>query len=217
MRKRATIVIFAIAIIGAGGVVLAITTAGDGAAPQEEAVSREEAIMVTGGPYRGPPACAPREVARLLRGFLDEFNRGATPATVRSFFSKRSFVMFAVFLEVPRGRPKGFRATAVNHLLRYFKGRQRARERMSLEEVGVRYEARRDLGQMSVKVTRTADDLPEKKLSSFGKGAIDCANRRIVVWSLATPRSKSSPITAGGPRCPRPPAPVGRETTIACA
>ncbi len=154
------------------------------------------------------PACSREEVTRLVERFLDAFNRGDQDQLAR-FFGPR-FEWYSVsdrgresgdrhFLAYnPNGGlrlgafPEGLEVT-VGHqdlLLPYFAERHAHGERLELRKLGSSYEAGRNIAHITYTLTRTAEDLelrlgkPERE--TLGKGAVDCTDQTIMVWSMAT-------------------------------
>jgi hypothetical protein len=67
---------------------------------------------------------------------------------------------------------------------------------MRLIEMEVSYEPGRDLGNLSLLVERTADDMPPDELLFAGKGAIRCASGRFAVLAMGQSEEMQGPCTA---------------------
>ncbi len=154
------------------------------------------------------PACSREEVTRLVERFLDAFNRGDSAQLAR-FFGPR----FEWYSVTDRGResedrhflaynsngglrlgafPEGLKVT-VGHqdiLLPYFAERHAHGERLELRKLGSNYEAGRNIAHITYTLTRTAEDLelrlskPERE--TLGKGAVDCTDQTLMVWSMVS-------------------------------
>jgi hypothetical protein len=74
------------------------------------------------------------------------------------------------------------------------------------------------LGQIEFRVDRRADDLRRLGITgtiAHGKGAVDCATGKIVVWSMGMAAGRRDPH-AHFVLCPRPRTP-GRAVAVVCA
>lgn len=171
-------------------------------------------VLVVGDDPSLPPGCRPRQVARLLQDFIIAFNRGERTAA--------DFVVFGVapgggWYSMSEGAPRNggrhFVARDIESLRRYFAARHRRHERLQLREVIVGYA--NALGQIEYKLTRRADDLRRRGITTSGvegKGAVDCERRRVVVWSMGM----VSRDTETGRLCPRP-ATAEKQAAVACS
>jgi hypothetical protein len=101
-------------------------------------------------------------------------------------------------------------------LARYIVNRHRHGEQLRLREIKVRQEPG-GLGHIEYRLDRRADDLaaPDIRTTRIaGKGAIDCAQRKIVAWSMEAP---TGPIRGGYLSRSLCPQPTGRPSSpIAC-
>lgn len=150
-----------------------------------------------------PPGCKREEVTRLVERFLDAFNRGDQEQLAR-FFGPR-FEWYSVgdgkrhsLAYNPNGglRVGGFPAgleVTVGHqdlLLPYFAQRHAEGERLRLRELSSNYEGVRDIAHITYTLDRTADDLAPAPgaaaRETTGKGAIDCRDQTLMVWSMGT-------------------------------
>jgi hypothetical protein len=132
-----------------------------------------------------PPDCTADETAAIVTGFLDAFNRGDA-SDVRRFFpevvafpdtTKPGFQWYSVTDE--RGHFVTYDPAA---LPAYFAERYEQGEHLRLLrlEVSASWHPGVDI---VYRLDRQADDLSPHEVA--GKGAIDCADRTIFVWSMA--------------------------------
>lgn len=182
-----------------------------GGGPDPQATSRQplSAVIVTRDDRSLPSGCRPREVAELIQGFFESFNRGEPSAA--QVFAPELAPELGWFSVTEGARGPGrrhFVARDRGTLSRYLAARHRRRERLRLIEVSVGYS--RGLGQIGFKVDRRADDLRGlgiRTRRAGGKGAIDCRRRKIAVWSMGMPHDRFR-------LCPRPAAPT--RSPVAC-
>ncbi len=174
-------------------------------------------VVVTRDDPSAPRGCRPREAARLIQEFFAAFNRGDADAT--SYFDFAA-VDGGGWYSIGEGgirRPRRhFVARDRTRLARYFARRHRRSDRMRLLEVSAGYEEKRGIAHLGYRVRRRADDLRRLGIRTTiadGKGAIDCEERKIAVWSMAMRGGR--PSVGHGRICPRP----RRRTSaaIACA
>jgi hypothetical protein len=155
-----------------------VAVARDEAAPV--AVARDEAarVVVTRDDTSSPAGCGPGAVARGIAAFFDAFNRG-DPSAV-------GFVApSGGWYSVTEGRRRHFVTYSRRGLRRYFARRHSRGERLRLEQVDVSHA--NGLGHIAYRIERRADDLRRlgnAGTTAIGKGAVDCASGRIVVWSM---------------------------------
>jgi hypothetical protein len=162
-------------------------------------------VIVTSGDRSLPDGCRPRQVAELVIQFTRAFNEGDQGQLARLFFisegpsppdfSERGYFpwsWYSVSEVGARGRIEdSFVTYNQSELLRYFAERHRQGERLEPIKVSVTQAgALGEKGNVSIVyvISRDADDL-EPGLGgpdhvATGKGAINCASRRIFVWSM---------------------------------
>lgn len=103
-------------------------------------------------------------------------------------------------------------------LAAYFGQRVLANEHLELVSLRIKFDPDRNLGHMSLVVRRTADDLAGLGIGNAdiatGKGAIDCGDGKIVVWSIAM---RKSPTKGGTFLCTNPPPKNPDRLPLACA
>ena len=199
--------------------------------PSARAAVAAAPVAVTRNERSMPAGCRPGQVARLVIEFFERFNRG-DPAAASSFAlnstptgglldgpgrAATSANWYSVTEGTPRQGGRHFVARDTGTLAQHVTDRHDHRERLLLREIRVRYEPG-GLGHVEYRLNRRADDLDAldirtKRMS--GKGAIDCAKRKIVAWSMGVP---TGPVPDGYLSTPLCPPPTTRSTSpIACA
>jgi hypothetical protein len=142
-----------------------------------------------------PGGCALEEVVTFLTGFLDAFNRGDKAALARFFPTVAAY---------PYADKPGFQWYSVTDLRghfvtydpaalpAYFAARHQQHEQLQLLELEVAgsWQPRVDI---VFHLRQQADDVPPRTM--IGKGAIDCDERTIFVWSMA----QHMAVTQAGP------------------
>jgi len=132
-----------------------------------------------------PAACDLTVVSRIVTDFLAAFNRGDMNALISTFPTVAAY---------PYADQPGFQWYSVTdlnghfvtydpaELPAYFAARHRHHEHLALLrlEVAASWHPGVDI---VYRLTREADDLPPHEMS--GKGAVDCAEETIFVWSMA--------------------------------
>jgi hypothetical protein len=166
-------------------------------------------IRVSRDTSRGPRACQPEHVGRLVADFFAAVNRGEADR-VTEFFTP-GLGWYSVTEGNPNNGGRHFVAYKPSRLQKYFGDRVSRNERMYLVEIDVAYERAGNLGHVAYNLLRSADDLTEYAAEAGGKGAIDCEGGRIVVWSMGQ-GPKPQPA---GTLCPGQPDPP--HIAIACA
>jgi hypothetical protein len=164
--------------------VLAPFSAGSAAAPTGIVVTRDSLAL--------PSGCSPRDVAGFLLRFEAAFNSGNRLELDRLFAR-------------PGARPPGFQWFTNEHgrifdrrlLIPFLLRRHASGERMRLLAV--------DIGPGG---DSNSVGLGFRLADEHGKAALDCAHRRLFVWSSASGSARSG--------CPEGPQRVGR-TVVACA
>lgn len=170
----------------------------------------QPSVLVTRDSDRGPSSCRPGAVGELLVDFVHAVNSGGEP--IDDYFVS-DMQWFSVTTGNPRAGGSHFVAYDKRKLRRYFEERAALHERWRLIAVDVAYERRRNLGHISYFIERSADDLKGFERRALGKGAIDCATGKIVVWSMGA--RKGAPSNPGS-LCPQP-GRKGTDIAVACA
>jgi hypothetical protein len=196
-------------------------------------------VLVTSEDPSLPDGCRPREIAELVLDFFDAFNRGDQERLSRLFFISEGpsppdfseegyypWSWYSVSEVGPGGRIEdGFVTYNQGELLRYFAERYGQREHLGLIKVSATQAGllgeEGNVGIVFV-LTRDARDL-EPGLGgpariAIGKGAINCASRKIFVWSMEMrAREDRSARQAAGWLCTDPPGWKPGSAVVACA
>lgn len=180
-----------------------------------------------------PDGCEPAQIAGLIADFFRAFNAGDDPELSRTF-AAGSIGPPLYGVGTGGDRRGAFGTDDRKELLRYFDDRHRHRERLRLLQVGVGIGGRQDTADVAYLAARNADDLetalPDARrvgsggLLYFGKGVIDCRERKILAWNMdAEKRSESekrfepaTPWGVSGP-CPGPTGWKPGGLVVACA
>lgn len=169
------------------------------------------------------PGCRPEEVAQLIMRFFDAFNRGDQAALPRFFPDTEagtpngSGQTFQWYSATDWSKDGGRHFVAYNRaqLFPYFARRHEQREQLRLRMIRVGEEQARGIAHIAYILSRQADDLPPElggpERIAEGKGAIDCATQRLVVWSMAMNLGDVAPRP-----CPEPPAGISPTAVIVC-
>ena len=172
-------------------------------------------VIVTRDNNMLPAGCSPREVAQLIMRFFDAFNNG-DQEVLGSFFFKSGFEWYSVTEGNPKERGRHFVAYTPDDLLVYFVERHKQNERLRLLMVDVAGPSWHGGVDISYVLNREADDLwpglggPER--IAEGKGAINCQDQQIFVWSMAMNMGNFAARL-----CPEPPTGSKSDTVVACA
>jgi hypothetical protein len=161
-------------------------------------------VVVIGDDSAFGAGCRAQDVAQVVMGFLDAFNRGEQ--TELGTFIGQAFQWYSV---TEGNAPQAGRHTVVRtktDVLMYFAQRHQQHERIQLQEMNISYEESRNLAHIGYVLTRYADDL-EPKLDTkdnrtVGKGAISCTDQTIVVWSMGTDLTSDQNAATPSPTCP---------------
>ena len=162
-------------------------------------------VIVTSDDASLPDGCRPRQLAELVVQFIDAFNAGDQEQLARLFFISEGpsppdfsvkgyypWSWYSVSEVGAGGRIEGgFVTYDQGELLRYFAERHEQGERLELIKVSATHAGVLDeegnVGFVYVLI-RDAEDLepglggPDRVAT--GKGAVNCASRRIFVWSM---------------------------------
>jgi hypothetical protein len=162
-------------------------------------------VLVTSDDASLPDGCQPRQIAELVIDFIDAFNSGDQDRLSRLFFISEGpsppdfseegyypWSWYSVSEVGVSGRIEdGFVTYDQGELLRYFAERHRQGELLGLIKVSSTQAGllgeEGNVGIVYV-LTRDAEDLDPglggPARIAFGKGAINCENRRIFAWSM---------------------------------
>jgi hypothetical protein len=162
-------------------------------------------VIVTSNDTSLPDGCRPRQIAELVIDFIDAFNSGDQERLARLFFisegpsppdfSETGYYPWSWYSVSEVGAEGRIEDSFVTYnqgeLLRYFAERHRQGEHLELLKVSSTHTGllgnESNVGIVYV-LTRDAEDLepglggPDR--IAIGKGAINCASRRIFVWSM---------------------------------
>ena len=145
-------------------------------------------IPIENDPFlaRGGARCDVTAVSAALHAFEIGFNKGAL-ARLDALFSREGFVWYSSTAPGLRNGPSARDRTS---LVAYFRARHRRHDRVvSLAFRFNGFDSARALGHFTVSGRRRADDFRSGRPFAFsGKGAVDCAKRRVrlAVLSLAS-------------------------------
>jgi hypothetical protein len=139
--------------------------------------------------YPFPSGCRPEDVVATLEGFIDAFNRGDLAAAVGFFPAEAAggdieslkFQWYSVG-GAPGTFNPGFIAPSRDELRPYLATRHAEHERMQLLRVEMAGSWRAGEAALNFDVLRQADDIPPHEAG--GKGGVDCAGRKIILWNL---------------------------------
>lgn len=196
-------------------------------------------VIVTSDDAALPDGCHPREAALLVSDFINAFNRGDGEALGRVFFisegpsppdfsdtSVYPWSWYSVSQVGDGGKIEdGFTTYDQGELLRYFARRHDRGERLRLLKVGLTGPGmlgeRGNVGIVYV-LTRTAGDLKAGMGGpdgvAFGRGAINCATRRIFAWSMEMLAGETRDSRAASEwLCSNPPGWRPGDAVVACA
>jgi len=196
-------------------------------------------VLVTSDDPSLPDGCRPREIAQLVLDFVDAFNRGDRDRLSRLFFISEGpsppdfseggyypWSWYSVSEVGAGGRIEdGFVTYNQSELLRYFAERHGQGERLGLIKVSATQAGLLgepgNVGIVFV-LTRDASDLDPglggPARIATGKGAINCASRRIFVWSMEMRTGEERTAReAAGWLCTDPPGWKPGAAVVACA
>lgn len=160
-------------------------------------------VVVTRDALALPAGCSVTETAALITGFLDAFNRGDTDGLDRFFApAGEGREDFKWYSSDVGGRPQAVYVRG--NLLDHFRDRHRHAETMRLVSLDIGRGRGSDVG-ISYALIREADDI--SRGFARGKAQLDCANRRIFVWTMAMVVD-TSPTTCPTPTGWKPGSPV---------
>lgn len=167
-------------------------------------------IRVTRDTNRGPEVCHPEQVGETVINHFEAINKGDSDEAMKYLAPQVGW--YSVTEGNPSDGGRHFVARDSDELRQYLNRRATVNERIYLLEIDVAYERARSVGHVSFTLRRTADDLGSYSNFAQGKGAIDCEDGKIRVWSI----SQAHDILRGFPRiCPGKPDPP--EVGLVCA
>lgn len=148
-------------------------------------------------PPAAPASCRPRAVADVVLAFLSAANSGTVdPAQFFDFDAGPGW--YTVGTRRGAGRVAAYDLDALRD---YLAARHRRHERIRLVELRVDPGGRQ--GHIEFRLTREADDLGARRpIAVEGKGAFDCASRRLIAWSMSDVDADemTGPLCPGGKR-----------------
>lgn len=144
-----------------------------------------------------PAGCGARQVADLITRFFAAFNRGDREELVRFFRPDHFRGWYSVGERPARHAPRLVKFVLRDDLLAYFAQRHQRHERLQLRALSVIGPSWHGGVDLTFILTRQADDL-EPGLGgpasiAHGKGAVDCDEQTIFVWSMAMNPAEATP------------------------
>lgn len=144
-------------------------------------------VTIKGEPDSYPASCPPETALNTLEGFLTAFNAGHQEA-LKTYFPPGTGSVFSDSFRwfshegAEGGEPK-FVATDPTTLLAYFAARHEQGEAMRITRLEI---LRPATGAISFNYTlhRMAADLGKTGVIHLGKGAIRCADKTFITWSM---------------------------------
>ena len=169
--------------------------------PSESVVAspRPAQIRVIGADFAGPKTCQPRLAAELVQRFLLAISRGDDPTIVSILAPEPRFQWYSASFD--DHSPAAFSVSEARALLQR---RAAAHEEGRLLTLSVQFDPRRGMGHIAYALALHADDVRPASDGSDrlveGKGAIDCATGKLMVWSMGTDGPRTS-IADAQPYC----------------
>lgn len=142
-----------------------------------------------------PPGCSGDEITAFVERFLDVQGRGDT-AALRPYFPQQGstsgspdhlpnhFQWYSMTEGDPQRGRQHFVAYRLDDLWPYFAARHQQHERFQLVRLTNALVSYDGVANIGYTLTREADDRPLHGVS--GKGAINCKDQTIIVWSMGT-------------------------------
>ena len=206
--------------------------------PEVSPVREPTEVIVTSDDASLPEGCHPRQVAELVVGFVDAFNRGDLDQLSRIFFvaegpsppdfaasDYQPWSWYSVSRIDPSGKiESGFVTYDQGELLRYFARRHGKGERLQLLKVSLTQTGllgREDNVGFVYVLSRWAEDLAPglggpARIAS-GEGAVNCKNRRIFALRMDMREEDSrTQREAAAWLCTDPPGWRPGEAVVAC-
>lgn len=167
----------------------------------------DAAGFVAVGQSDAPKGCRPDDVGALIVGFFDAANSGSVVGRVDEFIA-------------PAGRFGWFSVEGVGEhhydaddrdsFSVCLQGRVEVGEELRLIAMDTEYDRARNVTHIAYNVERNAPESSDGPIVVVGKGAIDCASGKIMVWRMGT--SSTGPPTL----CSSVPATNDATQAIAC-
>ena len=186
--------------------------------PSSPGASVEEVVVTRDNPTH-PERCRPRAVAKTISGFLSSVTEGDWVALNRFVEDDPEFGWYSVTDGDPQEFTRHFVAYERERLDSYLKARHTKGERLRLLGVDVAYDANRNLGHIAYVLRRRAPDLLEVGITGTlanGKGAVDCQDGRLRVWSMGMDDSPRHARRTLKSLCPLPAAVDWTSSVVAC-
>lgn len=146
-------------------------------------------VVLTGEDRALPRTCGPLRIGRAVVAYLQRVNRGDARAS-RAFAPELAPGGWYSVAPGPKApTAAGVTARDRESLAAYLSRRHAHDEQLRLVEIAVRARNGLRLADVEYKLVRRAADLPRSSPTGWnteGKGAIDCATKRIVVWSMSS-------------------------------
>ncbi len=185
---RKAVAVVAVAFIAAGCQEARTEGSGDpsSSAPSRKTATDEPAVLVTRDERSFPQPCRALDAARMTMDFFEAVNTENSDR-IEGFFSEDEFHWYSVTEGNPRESGRHHAVRNRDGLRDYFAARFAAGESLELLSLRITVDQRRDLGHMSFVARRTADDLAGLGVRgdvATGKAGIDCADGKIVAWSM---------------------------------
>jgi hypothetical protein len=144
--------------------------------------SAPQSVVVTRDIPSAPERCTPAAIGRLSVEFFSSLD-GGDMTNVDEFFAPVG--TFQWYSDKASGTPRtGSDALDRASLATYFRDRHRHHEDARLIDLVITPRQNGAATDFVFALERTADDLPERARYTYGKGALDCATGKIIVWSL---------------------------------
>lgn len=175
--------------------------------PSASTFTGTQEVVVSRTSTDGPEACHPENVGQLVVDFLAAVNAGEVGQAVKFFTDDLGW--YSMTEAHPRFGRRHFVAYKTAKLRNYLHQRVDQGERMYLVSMDVAYEPG-NVANVAYGMQRTAADLNDYGPEMVGKGAIDCDEGRISIWSMA---HRKTAVT--GTLCPGKPDPP--EIALVCA
>jgi hypothetical protein len=177
-------------------------------------------IIVTRDDDTLPQGCTAFEIAQFIVNFFDAFNQGDQEQLATMFSLQARGIKGWYSAGGDGNSDADFVAYDVNRLLTYFDQRYQHNERLQLVKVDFSYPGWHGGADVAFVVKRSADDIEPGVYGSErytdGKGAIDCKEKKIMVWSMATQPPDTQDTSMLAARCPSPPPGSPEDAVIAC-
>lgn len=145
-------------------------------------------VTFADAPDRYPRSCSAEGALMTVEGFLAAFNAGEQGRSLTYFAEESSSSMSDGFrwfwIDGVEGIEPSFLATDLPNLSAHFAARHAQGEVMRLSRLHLQYPAHGVIS-FHYEAVRTAVDLGELGAVHIGKGAMRCADHRLIVWGMA--------------------------------